>query len=342
MKTFLKLIATVVDYLIVTMEHATKGRKRSFSKKLDLAEYNRREYFKHPEKFYALGLKMPDMKITPIHTKGGIRVSRYEFKSEIESGYPENDVAPGRIFEARKEIHGDGAPCAIIIHGWREPGTFTFYNYMLGWSLARLGINCIFFNQPYHGPRKPPGSADGDLMLSGDMEQTVLAFRQSVCDVRSLITWTRSNFSGPVGVVGFSLGGFITFITSCVDDRISFAIPIIAAGDLTTGIEKSFVAKTIIRDLKNSGLTAEQVTANWRIIMPVNLEPKLPPERIEIIAGQYDLLIPAKKVNEIWERWNHPQIKWFPGGHITIGLFPRLLVNSIFEFIMKWATVKDR
>lgn len=335
MKTFMKLISAVVDYLIVTMEHATKGRRRRFSKKLDLAEYNRREYFKHPEKFYAHGLKMPEIEIKPIHTKGGVCISKYSFKSEIESGYPENDVVVGRIFEVRKEIHGDNAPCAIIIHGWREHGTFTFYNYMLGWTLARLGVNCVFFNQPYHGPRKPRGTADGDLMLSGDMEQTVLAFRQAVCDVRSLITWTRANFTGPVGLVGFSLGGFITFITSCVDDRISYAIPVIAAGDLMTGIEKSFVAKTIIRDLKSSGLTKEQVVANWRIIMPINFRPKLPPEKIQIIAGRYDLLIPANKVEEIWERWNRPPITWFPGGHITIGLFPRLLVNSILEFIMK-------
>jgi len=326
----------------VTMENARKGRRRRFSRKLDLAEYNRREYFKHPEKFYSQGLRPPEIEIKQIHTKGGIRVGRFSFKSEIESGFPENDVVSGRIFEARKNIHGENAPCAIVIHGWREHGAFTFYSYLLGWTLARLGVNCICLNLPYHGPRAPRGTADGDLMLSGDMEQTVLAFRQAVCDVRSLITWTRANFSGPVGLVGFSLGGFITFITSCVDERISFAIPVIAAGDLTTGIEKSFVAKTIIRDLKSSGLTREQVAANWRIIMPVNFTPKLPPERIKIIAGRYDLLIPANKVEEIRERWNRPSITWFPGGHITVGLFPRLLVNTILEFILKIARDKSK
>ncbi len=329
---FLKGISIFIDRTVVGMENRTKGRKRHFSEKMDLSEYNYPEYFEHPELFYNGGTGVPDVTEEFGHAFAGVKVSCFSYDSEVESAYPENNVVRGRMFESTAEGSGSN-PCVIVAHGWREEGCFTFYYYLLGLLLARAGINCLFITQPYHGPRKPAGSAHGDLMLSADMERTINAFRQSISDIRALISWGRARYTGPVGMMGLSLGGFITLLTACVDDRIDFAIPIIASGNIIEGMWNSIAGRTIVRDFDRMGIAPETVEKNWRIISPVYFRPKLPPDRIQLIPARYDMLIPAENVARLWEAWNHPECEWLYSGHVSIFLFPRKLVGTIVNFI---------
>lgn len=335
MAFFLKIISLFFDHLVVWIENPTKGRTSHVSEKLDLEEYNKPEFFDKPELFYVRGLKMPEVEVTPRHTFGGVRVSHIKFRSETETGVAENDTVVGRMFESR--AGGEAAPCVIALHGWRENGAFTLHYFLVGWLLARFGINVIFLSQPYHGPRAPRGSAHGELMLSGDMEKTVLAFQQSVGDVRSAVTWALERFNGPhgggpVGVMGFSLGGFVTLLTACVDERIKFAVPIIASGELVRGVWKRPIGKTLVRDFERAGLTEERVRENWQIISPIYLRPKLPVDRIQLIAARYDTMIPAENVKALWEAWGRPRIRWLPCGHVSLFLFPREFIRAIVRF----------
>lgn len=328
-----KFISHTIDILVTSVEHKVSARTPMLSSVTDLSECNRPEYFERPELFYDRGLAEPDMELKNERTRGGVRVSEYEFRSETQSGHACNDVVTGRIFEARTMHGGAAAPALILMHGWREWGVHTPYHWLLGWILARCGVTCILMTQPYHGSRKPHGTADGDLMLNGDMEQTVGAFRQSVCDVRSLITWARARYSGPVGVSGFSLGGFITGLVLCTDSRIDFAIPIIAGGDLIRGMWDSRVARTIIRDFNTAGVTQDMAADAWRIITPSSFSPRLAPERIHYIAGLYDLLIPADNVERIAAQWGVTRVTWLPCGHVGIFLFARDMLNSMLGFV---------
>ncbi len=331
---FLRILSILIDTAVVKLEIAMSNHKPMLSSRLDLSDMNRPEFFEQPELFFDRGMKkMPEVEVTPRRTRGGIKESRFSFRSETESAYPENNIVRGSIFEARTEHGAAAAPCVIIMHGWREPGVYTPYHWLLGFFLARLGINCVLTTQPYHGTRKPAGTYDGDLMLCGDMEQSVEAFRQSVGDIRSLVTWTRSRFTGPLGVGGFSLGGFVTGLVACVENRIDFALPIIASGNLIKGMWDKPLISQLKHDLDTAGVTEAKLSENWRIIMPVNFKPKLPPERIQVIAGLYDILIPPPNVEELHEKWNRPRLKWLPCGHVSIALCPRALVRTIVDFI---------
>lgn len=332
---FLRLLSVWIDIAVVKLELAMSGHKPMLSSRLDLSDLNRPEFFDRPELFYDRGLKPPDVELTPRRTFAGIRESRFKFQSETESAYPENNSVCGSIFEARAVHGGAAAPCFIIMHGWREPGVFTPYHWLLGTLLARFGINCVLTTQPYHGLRKPPGTYDGDLMLCGDMDQSVEAFRQAVGDIRSIITWARTRYTGPLGVGGFSLGGFITGLIACVDNRIDFALPIIASGNLIKGMWDKPLIRRLRNDLDTAGVTEPMLTENWRIISPINFIPKLPPGKIQIIAGLYDILIPVQNVKDLHEKWNHPRLKWLPCGHVSIGICPRSLVRSIVGFIKR-------
>ena len=332
-RAFLKFIAYWIDILVTNVEQKVSARTPMLSKRMDLSDYNRDEYFERPELFYDRGTAMPDVTLDQGRTVMGIRIRTYTFASETCSGEPVNDVVSGRLFEARVLHGGTAAPCLIMLHGWREVGVHTFYHWLLGWILARCGVSSVMMTQPYHGRRKPKGTADGDLMLSGDMEQTVGAFRQSVGDVRSLVTWARARYSGPVGVGGFSLGGFVSNLVACVDARIDFAIPLISGGDLIQGMWDSRVGRTIIRDFDAAGVTPDVAAANWRILSAVNFRPKLPPARIQFIAGLFDQLIPPSNVENVVRAWAGPRVLWLPCGHISIAFFGRQMVTTIVGFI---------
>ncbi len=330
---FLRIISVWIDTSVVKLEIAMSGHKPMLSKRLDLSDLNRPEFFDKPELFYNRGLNPPDLEITPRRILAGIKESRFRFRSETESEYPENNIVCGSIFEARP-IHGGGAaPCLILMHGWREPGVYTPYHWILGFLLARFGVNCVLTTQPYHGHRKPAGTYDGDLMLCGDMEHTVEAFRQSVGDIRSLVTWARAHFSGSLGVGGFSLGGFVTGLIACVENRIDFAVPIIASGNLIKGMWNKPLISKLKHDLDAAGVTETLLAENWRIISPVSFQPKLPPDRIQLIAGRYDILIPVNNVEELHVKWRRPRLMWLPCGHVSIALCPRSLFRSIIVFI---------
>ncbi|HOO55212.1 MAG TPA: alpha/beta hydrolase family protein [bacterium] len=320
-----------IDRKIVGMEEKKEGRKVITGDDKELPEFNKPEFFENPEMFFDKGTETPDVTVKPVMTRFGIKISHFSYKSPIESGYPENDTACGRTFEVREKVHGDAAPCAIVVHGWREAGAFEFYHYLLGMVLARYGVNSFFINQPYHGVRKPAGTQDGDMMLCADMEQTIRAFRQSVCDTRALISWVTKNYKGDTGIIGLSLGGFISSLVSCVDDRIKFLITVISGGDLETGMENSIVGTTLTKQLESTGITEEKARANWKVICPISYKSKLPVKAIKIIAGKFDLLIPPENTMNFWEKWKKPAIKWMSSGHISIGLFPRVLVSNILS-----------
>jgi hypothetical protein len=329
----LRFISILIDLIVVKIEMATSGRKPMLSKRIDLSDLNRPEFFERPRLIYDAGLKPPEMEIEVAHARWGIKESHFKFRSETVSGDPANDVVHGRIFEAREMHGGEAAPCFIVMHGWREPGVFTPYHWLLGILLARFGINCALMTQPWHGRRKPKGTADGDLMLCGDMERTINSFRQAVGDVRSIVTWARTRFKGKIGVGGFSLGGFVTGLVACVEDRIDFAVPIIASGNLVEGMWESPIVQELKRDLDTVGISEKILRDSWRIISPVQFMPLLSPDKIQLIAGRYDILIPVKNVEALYEKWDHPRLQWLPCGHVSIFLCARKMMRTIIEFV---------
>lgn len=330
---FLRYISSAIDTFVVRVENRMKGQRSHLSRRLDLPEYNTDDLLAAPEKFYDVGLKMPDLELERRHKFLGIRVSHFSFDSEIKTKYPENNNVYGRVFEARGQTGGKHSPCILIYHGWRESGAFAPYYYILGFVLARMAMNCVFLNLPYHGKRTPIGATTGELMLNGDMEHSINAFRQAVCDGRSTVSWLKTHFRGPIGVMGLSLGGFVALVLSCVDDRIDFAIPIISSGNIIKNMWKTDVGRSIVRDFDKVGLTEEQVEQNWKIICPIHMKSKLSPERILPIAGRFDKLIPAENVWDLKIAWKLPVIKWHQCGHISIFLFYRRIVRQIAIFV---------
>lgn len=59
-----------------------------------------------------------------------------------------------------------------------------------------------------------------------------------------------------------------------------------------------------------------QLTDALLVHSPLNYPPIIPRQRRMIIGGLGDRLAPPEQARLLWEHWDHPKLRWFPGSHI--------------------------
>src|SRR5436305_8512449 len=100
--------------------------------------------------------------------------------------------------------------------------------------LAERGVAALFVKLPYYGERRPPG--EGHRFLSSDIDRSIGAMRQGICDVRRAAAWLGGRPEVDptrLGVTGISLGGIVSSVAAAVDPTLNRAVFLLAAGDLS-------------------------------------------------------------------------------------------------------------
>ena len=70
--------------------------------------------------------------------------------------------------------------------------------------------------------------------------------------------------------------------------------------------------------------------------------PQIPTERILFIAGKYDRLLHARRIRELWQRWQRPPIHWYEGGHLGIFTHLRSSLQHSRDFLSGLGLVPER
>ncbi len=136
--------------------------------------------------------------LKPVMSTRRYTVSKLRFPSPVETADAENNVVHAEYF-ARSASARNG-PAVIVLH--ILGADFPLSRYMAA-RLADRGVAALFVKLPYYGERRPPrATASTKRFLSADIERTVTAMRQGVCDVRrAAFGWLlvpRSTRSGSV------------------------------------------------------------------------------------------------------------------------------------------------
>ena len=148
--------------------------------------------------------------------------------------------------DRRREQRGSCGVFAPIGFGPRRPAVvvlhilgsdFPLSRYMAA-RLADRGVAALFVKLPYYGERRPPDRKGQSTkrFLSGDIERSMLAMRQGVCDVRRAVSWlnSRPDVDGTrLAVAGISLGGIVASVSAAVDPAIQHGAFLLAGGDLS-------------------------------------------------------------------------------------------------------------
>ncbi|MBV9949236.1 MAG: alpha/beta hydrolase family protein, partial [Myxococcales bacterium] len=143
----------------------------------------------------------------------------------------------------------------VYVHGWLEPGPLVEQALFLPRLYARLGVDTLHLQLPFHGTRNPKASLfHGELFWTGDLVRSLEAMRQSVMDARTLVAWLRTQGYTEVGVTGISMGGSIAMVLACLEPATpDYVIPIVGHLQLIDAIEEAPIFWRMKHDLERFG-----------------------------------------------------------------------------------------
>jgi pimeloyl-ACP methyl ester carboxylesterase len=240
---------------------------------------------------------------------------------------------------------GKALGTVIAVHGWFMGDQRINALALLPGFFFRLGLDVVLYELPYHGRRSPGDTARNALSLfpSPDIARTNEAVAQAISDLRSLSAWIKQETDRPVGVMGISLGGYVSALWASLD-RLSFALlmfPLVSMADMAWEI----LAKHPKRDTPEwkqiRGVTLDDLRKAYAVHCPLSYQPKVAPRRRMIVAGLGDTVVPAEQPGKLWEHWGRPRMYWFPGGHI--GHFSQSdALTQIHEFLYMLKLARKR
>jgi pimeloyl-ACP methyl ester carboxylesterase len=254
---------------------------------------------------------------------GGMVLSR-----AIETDYRPYEPTPGAEEPHPKEgrlflehwVHdrGRARPTVLAVHGFSmgQPRIDAVALFASQWFAA--GLDVALLTLPYHGRRTPPGAKfSGEGFAAPNIARFSEAVRRSIYEMRLLVDWLRERNGGPVGLLGLSLGGYLSSLMAGLYDDLDFVIPMVppvCIGDLAWRfLEQSRRHRS--RD--NPPISRDEMRAAYRVHSPLTYPLRLAKERVLIIAGRGDRIVPAEHPYALWRHWGEPAIHWFSGSHLA-------------------------
>ncbi len=287
------------------------------------ALYTRRGWLADPRRYHR---EPPPLAPGDVRTSRGWALGLPYERLTWESGFSPRRGEPGRdrweAFGANHTAaahvvrHPDGPrPWVVCIHGFCMGTPFMDFAGLQTAMLHReLGCNVAVAVLPLHGVRKAT-PVSGEPFLSFELMNAVHGLTQAVWDLRRLVGWVRDQGATSVGVYGVSLGAYVTSLLAAVEPGLGAVvagIPVVDLPALFHGHSPHDVRARAVEHRVMGG-TAEAV---YRTVSPLAMTPLVPHDRRFVFAGYGDRLATADQAVRLWEHWDRPAIRWYPGGHV--------------------------
>ena len=263
----------------------------------------------------------------PLRTTPGYTVSALRFPSPITTPDPENNTVHAEYFRPA----GDGRrPAVIVLH--ILGADFPLSRYFAA-RLADQGVAALFVKLPYYGERRPAG--DAKRFLSPDLERSVLAMRQAVCDVRRATAWLASRPEvdrDKLGVTGISLGGIVAALAAEIEPSLNRGAFLLAGGHLADILWSMPEGARYRAAWLEAGRTKADLEAVTAPFDPLTYADRLVGKKLMMIAGNTDEVIPPVCARALWEAAGRPPIRWYDCGHYSAVGFLLPAVRQTVEF----------
>ena len=325
MKLLHRTLAHAIDGTATALARGLMfSRSRPTSKTLDeLGVY--REYSIH--EMFESDVSVPDVTRGATRRRGGFEWTDLEFASPVTHISRRSQTLHRGPYACNSQVHArwirhadpKSRPTMLFLHSWMSPLSSAEDRLLLPRFAKKLDVDVLSMHLPYHGRRKPTGSAfHGEYFWTADLVRTFEALRQSVADARALISWVQHQAPTPVGVMGVSLGGMVSLALTCFEERLAFAIPVAAHLDLAGVLADAGLLVPMKRELQRHGWGPEDVHHYTRSLGLHVLMPCIQRQRILFVAGRYDRILHSDRTTALWYHWGQPAMHWFDGGHLGI------------------------
>jgi dienelactone hydrolase len=251
----------------------------------------------------------------------GGTIAVYELTSDYEpwhasDSWPSCDEN-GRV-PFQHWTHLEVAPRAtvIVLHGFTMGRPRIDARVLMATHWFGMGFDVVLPVLPFHGTRALQGARySGEGFASWDAGRLNEAVRQAVHDVDLVRRWLDTQGRAPVGVVGLSLGGYLTALLAGLCPSLAFAIPIAAPSSLAWLPHRLFGLGSAMS--ARAPVSRELLDAAYRAHSPLSHPLAIDRERCFVVGGRGDAVVPPSQVRALWRHWGEPAIHWFDGGHTT-------------------------
>jgi Alpha/beta hydrolase domain containing 18 len=236
---------------------------------------------------------------------------QFKFPTPRPGKVEENNTVSGRLYRCAERWQE--RPVIMLLDGVPPVGYHTAFP-SLARRFNRAGFNAATLVAPYNLQRRPHRPIEDNCL------EFAREIAQNVAEIRALTRWLLDEGCPSVGLLGFSFGGWIAGLTACVDARIASAVLTVPAVRM-----QSFrpVVWRRVREALQALRPAQEAMDTTRLNLILST-PVIPKENILLIEGIHDLFSKRQLIEELWQKWEQPEIWRLPHGHISLLLAPGL------------------
>ena len=182
---------------------------------------------------------------------------------------------------------------------------------------------------PWHGRRRIDGWYGGEPLLGRGPMGLITGFEAALQEIAAMIAWARRQGDGPVILAGVSLGAitaqlYATAARSWPAELVPDALYLLAvSGDVQQVALDGCLAQSLdLRAaLEATGWDEERIEPWLPLIQPAG-PPALDPDRIVMLLGEKDCVMPIAGAHALARSWKLPEENLFQRrqGHFSVAL----------------------
>lgn len=300
----------------------------------ETAFYHEMGYVDEPATFFSRPEQKPAYRIesqTPYHGGACQTISfpsgfvpRNPSMRSRYAGFPEN-----RTGYLVRWFHGDHPrPTVLCVHGFMMGAPREAERMFKIRTLFDLGLDAALCVLPFHWERvRGPRGARRIYLTLGDTSFTNECIAQSVHDLDNAFLIMNDQGQADIGMVGASLGGYVTGLYACLRDHMRFAALMVPALSFLRPLRPDAFLKRAPFD----AVWRSEILRAADFHSPLNLTPRIPSEDILVVASRGDRVCPFDLVEELERRWRLPNCHFRTGGHWLV--FDTLRGHAWYGFL---------
>jgi len=269
-----------------------------------------------PRRFFAF-LDAPAEPIEPRtayhRTRPGGAVVGRRFPIDYQP-WDRRHAAPADEILVEHWVHERQAPRATVlaVHGFAmgTPRLDAWALFAAAWF--ERGLDVALLTLPHHGARAGGRRFSGQGFADPNPARLHENVRQAVYEMHVVRAWLRATSGRPVGLLGLSLGGYLSALTAGLVDDLDFVIPM---------VPPACIGELAWHMLGARGAAGfydrAELRAMFRLHSPLAYPLCGDRRRALIIAGRGDRIVPPEHPHALWEHWGRPDIHWFSGSHLA-------------------------
>jgi dienelactone hydrolase len=257
----------------------------------------------------------------------GVTVYDLTFPSPVKSDIPENNTVYAEYFVPNEK----GKHPAVVVLDIMQGNQLIARGEAM-W-LAQNGVAAMVVVLPYYNERRPPNSKL--KLVSADIVRTLDGIQQGVLDCRCAMAWLAGRpevDADKLGMVGTSLGSFLTALTSANEPRIKNVCLILGGGGLVDAYYDHPKAKPVTEwiDLVGGKRLVKNLIAP---VDPITYAAQLKGKNLLMIAAKNDEIVPPKAATQLWEATGKQRIIWLDAGHVTSAFYTMSMMCEMRDHV---------